>query len=535
MAYLEIQTHRKNPIGLLRQSYREDGKVKKETLGRITGFSLEELKAFQATFKGQTIGLNEIEIVNSREYGASHTLLTYIKSIGLDKALYSRPSEQWVKLVIGMIIGRLLYKGSKLSLTRTLDYTTLWSQLGIGDIAHDVNFFYDAMDELFKRQGAIQKKLANRHLQNGELLLYDITSSYVVGEYSDTELVSYGYNRDRKKGFEQIVIGLLCNQEGCPIGVEVFQGNTRDNTTVEGQIKKITNQYGFSKITFIGDRGMIQPDSIENMSSLQDDGLTLTSVTALTHSKLKKVCVEHQLTNEKEEIFPAERVFSEYPDKRVVLYYNSQRAKESQETRRALMTKTEQALKGVQDKKRPVTDDVVGVRVGKVINQYKVGKFFNVLIKNGQLKWTIKQDLVKEEEKYDGLYAVVTDVPKEQLNSKDIVHQYKRLSRVEQAFRVLKSSLLELRPIRHHTDDRIRGHVFLCMLSYYVTWHMTKDLQPILEKRTSGQGWSCTMDDILENLKSIRENELIVNDVPVKKVTTANSKQQKIIDLLLNQ
>lgn len=535
MAYLDIQKHRKNPVGLLRHSYREDGKVKKETLGRITGFTLEQLQLFQAALQGKVIKIDEMNITRSREYGASNTLIQLIQSIGLDQMIYSRTSESWMKLVLGMIIGQLLYKGSKLSLTRIASFTTLWSQLGVEEMASDANNLYDAMDELYKRQSAIQRKLAKKHLHDGELLLYDITSSYLVGDYDKSDLVDFGYNRDRKRGFEQIVIGLMCNQEGCPIGVEVFRGNTSDKDTVEDQLKKVTQHYGLSKITFFGDRGMIHPNSLEEMPSLSDDGVSLSSVTALTHSKIKKICKEHQLTNKNEETFPIELPFSELPGKRVVVYYNPQRAQESQQTRQSLIKKTEDSLKEIQNRKRPVKDDVVGIRVGKVINKYKVGKLFDIQINNGKLNWTLRTETIENEASYDGLYAVVTDVSEEDMPTEDIVRNYKRLSRVEQAFRVLKSSLLELRPMYHRMDERICSHVFICMLAYYVYWHMADALSPLWTENTSGQNWNFTMDYVLENLKVIQENDINVQDMTVKKINEATEEQQRIIDLILRK
>lgn len=531
--HLDIQKHRKNPVGVLRRSYREDGKVKKETLGRITGVPLEQLRLIQASLQGKTMMMDDFTITQSREYGASNTLIQLMKSIGLDKAIYSRPSENWVKLVIGMIVGRILYKGSKLSLTRLSAFSSLWNQLGIEHLAQNVNELYSAMDQLHQRQQAIQKKLANKHIQQGHLLLYDITSSYLVGDYNKSDLVHFGYNRDKKRGFEQIVIGLMCNHDGCPIGVKVFRGNTSDQSTVEEQLYTVTKQYGMKNLTFIGDRGMIRPDSLESMTSLQDEEITLSSVTALTHANIRKLCEEHQLTNKDHEQFPKTLTFQAFPGKRVVLYYNPKRAVEDAQTRRILIEKTEQLLTEIQQRKRPVTDAELGIRVGKVINRYKVGKFIDPMIKVGKLNWTLKEDIIAREAQYDGLYAVVTDVSVDDMSADDVVQNYKRLSKVEQAFRVLKSSLLELRPIYHRTDERIGSHVFLCMLSYYVYWHMTQRLTPLLQENQSGQAWQYTMDSIIENLKAIQENEIDIKGVTAKQITKPNKEQQRFIDLLL--
>ena len=531
--HLDIQTHRKNPVGVLRRSYREDGKVKKETLGRITGVSLEQLRLIQASLQGKTMMTDDFTITHSREYGASHTLIQLVKSIGLDKVIYSRPSEDWVKLVIGMIVGRILYKGSKLSLTRLSAFSSLWSQLGVEHLAQNVNELYSAMDQLHQRQKAIQKKLAKKHIQQGHLLLYDITSSYLVGDYSDSDLVHFGYNRDKKRGFEQIVIGLMCDQEGCPIGVKVFRGNTSDQSTVEEQLYTMTKQYGMKNLTFIGDRGMIQPDSIESFVSLQDEQISLSSVTALTHANIRKLCEEHQLTNKDHKQFPKALTFHAFPGKRVILYYNPKRAEEDSQTRQILIEKTEQLLSEIRLRKRSVTDAQLGIRVGKVINRYKVGKFIEPTIKDGKLNWSLKKYLLEREAQYDGLYAVITDVSVDDMSADDVVQNYKRLSKVEQAFRVLKSSLLELRPIYHRTDDRIGSHVFLCMLSYYVHWHMSQRLAPLWKENKSGQEWRYTMDSLIENLKAIQENEVEVRGVTAKHINKPNKEQQRLMDLLL--
>lgn len=531
--HLDIQTHRKNPVGVLRRSYREDGKVKKEALGRITGVPLEQLHLIQASLQGKTMMIGDFTITNAREYGASNTLIQLIKSIGLDKVIYSRPSEGWVKLVIGMIVGRILYKGSKLSLTRLPTFSSIWSQLGAEHLAKDVNELYVAMDYLHDRQKMIQKKLAKQHIQHGHLLLYDITSSYLVGDYEDSDLVHFGYNRDKKRGFEQIVIGLMCNQDGCPVGVEVFRGNTSDQSTVEDQLYKVTMQYGMKHLTFIGDRGMIQPDSIESMTSLQDDQATLSSVTALTHANIRKLCEEHQVTNKDHNQFPKALTFHVFPGKRVVLYYNPKRAEEDSQTRQKLIEKTEELLAEIQQRKRPVSDAKLGIRVGKVINRYKVGRFIDPTIKDGKLTWSLKEDVMKREVQYDGLYAVITDASADDMPDGDVVQNYKRLSQVEQAFRVLKSSLLELRPIYHRTDNRICSHVFLCMLSYYVHWHMTQRLAPLWQENKTGQAWHNTMDSVIEKLKVIQEYEVEVMGVTAKQITKPNAEQQRLMDLLL--
>ena len=240
--HIEIQTHRQNPYGLLRNSYREGAKVRHETICRFSGLSLGQLRAMQAALQGKTVMKSDFKITKSREFGASFACVAIAKELGLHKAIYSRPSEDWVRICLGMIAGRLVYAGSKLSLPQCGSYSALWKVCGIeggieGEV--DVNMCYAAMDKLTERQDAIQKSLAERHLADGVLVLYDITSCCLEGEYENSELVAFGYNRDKKRGHGQIVISLLCAKDGCPVAVEVLKGNTKDETAVLRKVREI--------------------------------------------------------------------------------------------------------------------------------------------------------------------------------------------------------------------------------------------------------------------------------------------------------
>ena len=283
--HLEIQTHRKNPYGLLRSSYRVDGKTLHDTICRIKGLSLEQLRAMRSAIQGKTIAKEYFKITWSREYGASYASAALIKKTGLDREIFSRPAEEWVRSCLAMIAGRLVYAGSKLSLSHCGTYSALWEVCGIeGEV--DVNVHcYEAMDRLLERQEAIQKKLAKKHLSKGMLVLYDITSSYMEGEYAGSELVDFGYNRDRKRGHEQVVISLLCTKEGCPVAVEVLRGNTKDETTVLSKIEEIREKYGIEKVVFVGDRGMLTQAKYERI-----DHETVKVISALSHNAIKKLC-----------------------------------------------------------------------------------------------------------------------------------------------------------------------------------------------------------------------------------------------------
>ena len=254
--HLEIQCHRSNPVGLLRSSFREDGKIKHSNHGRITGLNLDQLKLIQAAFRGDVVPKDSplaFKIIGSKEYGASYALLELAKELELDKMLYSR-SERWVSDCLAMIVGRVVYAGSKLALSNQWKNTALWELCGVKGPVDVEDHCYLPMDRLLERQKAIQRSLAKRHLASGQLVLYDITSTYFEGEYVNSDIVFFGHNRDRKRGYEQVVLGLVCNAQGCPVGVEVFAGNTLDAQTVLDKIQELRKEYGLAEIVFVGDQ-----------------------------------------------------------------------------------------------------------------------------------------------------------------------------------------------------------------------------------------------------------------------------------------
>src|SRR3974377_1448962 len=279
--HLEIQRHRGTPVGLIRSSFREQGKVKHATHGRITGLTFEQLKLLQAAFRGDVVpkgSAEDFQIRASKEYGASYALLELAKELGLDRALYSR-KEAWVQDCLAMIVGRIVYAGSKLALSNQWKNTALWELSGVeGKVDVDLHC-YLPMDRLLERQSAIQRTLAARHLKDGHLVLYDITSSYFEGAYTQSDIVTFGYNRDGKRGHEQMVIALLCSAEGCPVGAEVFAGNTQDASTVPEKIAQLQRQYGLKEIIFVGDRGMISKVVAEKIKGIEG----LHTISALTH------------------------------------------------------------------------------------------------------------------------------------------------------------------------------------------------------------------------------------------------------------
>lgn len=531
--HLEIQTHRKNPYGLIRTTYRdENNKIIHKTVSRITGLDFQTLKLIQAAMQGNVVLKEDFSITRSREYGASCALLQLAKELGLDRILYSRTSELWVRDCLAMIIGRVIYAGSKLSLTTVSKDSCLWELCGIMETNIDVNHHcYEAMDELLKRQETIQKKLARKHLNDNAIILYDITSSYLEGEYQDSSLVEYGYNRDKKRGHAQIVIGLICNKDGCPVAVEVFKGNTKDENTVQNKIHEIKDMYGVKDAIFVGDRGMVTKTQFDIMQ--EDEKDYIKTISALTHARLKELCAENNIqVTMLDKVNVIEVTMPEQEGIRYAVSWNPVRAEKDKDTRQKLIQKTETELEKVVALKRKKTDGEMGIRVGKVINKYKVGKYFKVSIENGKLTYSLDQAAIDEDEKFDGFYAIFTDVDEKDMTIQEALESYRKLVFCEQSFRNLKNPQLAIRPIFHRNDDRIKCHVFICMLSYYLLWHMNQRLSPLTKEDDDGKNQKYTVKHIIERLKSIRKEEIDFSDIKTEIITEPDEEQQQFLDLI---
>ena len=522
--HLDIRAQGKKPYALLRNSYREDGKVKKETICCISGLPLEQLRAMQAAIQGKTIMKEDFKITSSREYGASYSCVELMKSLGLDKAIYSRTSEEWARASLAMIAGRVVYAGSKLSLSHCGSYSALWEVCGIGGAINVDTHCYDAMDKLLERQDAIQKALAKRHLEGGILVLYDITSSYMEGEYASSDLVCFGYNRDGKRGHEQIVISLLCSKDGCPVAVEVFKGNTKDETTVLDKIKELQERYSMEKVVFVGDRGMVTQAKYERL-----DHDVIKVISALTHGAIKSLCDKETIQLG---MFDEKNIVEVIDGNlRYCLCKNPDMAKKEAATRDALLKKTMEELDKIiaYTKKTKYSKEM---RVGKVVNKYKMGKFITFDGAGENLSYVLNEGMVEQESCLDGCYVIYTDVLPEDMTAVEAVENYKSLMRVEQAFRNMKQVRLEIRPVYHKTDDRIRCHVFICMLAYYVMWHMKQRLQSLFESDGVGKDRKYTFDSIMESLKCIRKETVDICGVESSVITTPTDVQKHILQLL---
>ena len=529
--HLEIQKHRSSFYGVLRSSYREDGLVKHSNHGRITGLALEQLQLIQAAFRGEVVPKDSpdaFQILSSKEYGASCALLALAKELGLPQMLYSR-NEPWVNDCLAMIVGRILYAGSKLSLSHQWKSTVLWELCGVSGPVDVEEHCYEPMDRLLDRQKAIQKTLAAKHLQEGCLVLYDITSSYLEGAYEESEIVLFGYNRDGKRGHEQICLGLLCNEHGCPVGVEVFPGNTQDASTVLQKVQELQTEYGLKKVIFVGDRGMVTQANVKELQGVE--GLHLIS--ALTHQQivalLERKVITAELFDEKKVV---EVIDPENPKRRYGLCRNPESAKREGVTRQRLLDLTQDGLRKIAQSRRKSTDEKIGARVGRVLQQYKMGKFVVWKVVAGKLEWSLDQARIDQEKIFDGCYIISSDVPAEQMAQQKVVASYKSLSLVEGAFRNLKTVSLEMRPVFHKKDDRICSHVFLCMLAYYVQWHAQQRLQPLFAKDGKGKDRQWTFSNVMERLKALRRQRVKVSGIEFEQVAEAEADQREILDLM---
>lgn len=529
--HLEIQKHRASCYGVLRSSYRQDGKIKHSNHGRITGLPLEQLQLIQAAFRGDVVpkeAPEAFQVLSSKEFGGASALLALAKELGLPKLIYSR-HEPWVNDCLALIVGRLLYAGSKLSLSHQWKNTVLWELCGVPGPVDVETHCYAAMDRLLARQPAIQKALAQKHLQDGCLVLYDITSSYFEGAYAESEIVLFGYNRDGKRGHEQICLGLLCNAQGCPVGVEVFAGNTQDATTVVAKIQELQTVYGLKKVIFVGDRGMVTQANVQELQGVA--GLHLIS--ALTHKEivalLERKVITAELFDEQQVV---EVVDPANPQRRYELCRNPDSATREGTTRQRLLDLSQAALRKIAQSPRQYTADKIGARVGRVLQQYKMGKFIAWEVPQGQLEWHLDEAKIAQEKLFDGCYIISSDVPVAQLAKQQVVASYKSLSLVEGAFRNLKTVALEMRPVFHHKDDRIRSHVFVCLLAYYLQWHLQQRLKPLFAQDGKGKDRQWTFASVLERLKAWRQQRVKVNDVEFEQVAEPEADQREILELL---
>jgi transposase len=475
------------PAILLRESYRQGGKVKTRTLANITHLSSQQIAALRLALAGSLPSTSaplpdSFRISRSLPHGHVAAVLGCLRNLQLDTILDPAPGRQR-DLVIAMIVARILEPASKLATARGLHRDTLHHSLG--EMLHldsaDETELYQAMDWLLPQQARIEQALAKRQLSQGGLVLYDLTSTYFEGRHCP--LGKLGHSRDEKSGKLQIVFGLLTNASGCPVAVEVFDGNTADPKTVATQVDKLRQRFGLSDVVLIGDRGMITSARIrEDLPASQG----IQWISALRANQIQKLASGGHLQMslfDKTDL--VEIAHPDFPGERLIACFNPLLAEERARKRPDLLAATEKQLEKIaaatQRPKRPLRGKQnIGLRAGRVLNHYKMGKHFQLRIEEDSLRYERKTANIEREKKLDGIYVIRTSVKKEALSSQQVVASYKSLSGVERAFRSLKTVDLHVRPIHHRLPDRVRAHILLCMLAYYVEWHMRQLLASIL-------------------------------------------------------
>jgi len=464
---------------LLRHSYREDGKVKNETVGNLSHLPDHVIDVVRRALKGESLvpadGAFEIVEGGSRFHGHVDAVLTAMKRLGFPTLVASRASRQR-DLVIAMVAARILEPQSKLATIRWWSDTTLTELLDVGDA--DEDDLYEAMDWLVERQPHVEKKLAARHLDEDGLALYDLTSSYFEGV--TCPLAAFGHNRDGKKGKLQVNYGLLTNRQGIPVSVSVFEGNSGDPKTLLPQVDKVRKKFNIERFVLVGDRGMLTQKQVDVVQEM--DGVDW--IGALRPEAIKKLieggAIQMGLFDERN-LF--ELIHPDFPGERLVACRNHELAHRRAFKRQSLLDATVGELdkvRGMVARGRLQGQDKIGVRVGKVLNKYKVGKHFELDIRDDAFDFHIIEDKVAAEAALDGIYVIRTSLPAARMDAAQTVRSYKLLSQAERAFRSFKTVDLMVRPIRHRLEDRVRAHIFLCMLAYYVLWHMIEAWRPLL-------------------------------------------------------
>ena len=499
-----------SPTVLLRESYREGSKVCKRTLANLSALSTAQVQTIRATLRGDVLQPIDktFEITTSCSHGHVQAVSLAMQRLGFVSLLGTKPCPER-DLVCAMVASRIICPATKLATTRLWHTSTLAAEFGVTAAREDD--LYAAMDWLLAGQYRIQKKLAARHLKEDALVLYDLSSSYFEG--SHCPLAKLGYSRDGKRGTLQVNYGLLTDDRGCPVAISVHEGNTSDGTTFMPQVTRLREQFGIKRMVMVGDRGMISQKAIDEMS--KDDDLAW--ITALRSSAIRTLvqqgAVQMGLFDERNLL---EISSPDFPGERLVACRNPELAKLRAHTRDDLLAATEKDLQSIQSRVaagKLAGADKIGVAVGKVVNRYKVAKHFELTINNDSLTFTRKIDSIAAEAALDGLYIIRTSVQAQRMDAPACVRTYKSLAQVERAFRSIKTMDLKVRPIHHHLEGRVRSHIFLCMLAYYVEWHMR-------------QVWrELTFADEDQAAKLVRD--------PVAPATRSDAAMKKVLSLTL--
>jgi hypothetical protein len=462
---------------LLRRSYRQGEKVRNETVGNLSHLPEPLIEVIRRALRGETfVPVGErLQVLRSLPHGHVQAVRVAMQRLGFESLIASRPSAERDR-VCAMVAARVLAPHTKLATTRWWGTTTLAQEYGVEGA--NENALYAAMDWLLERQGAIERKLAARHLKEGSLALYDLSSSYFEGTHCP--LAKIGHNRDGKKNKLQVNYGLLTNSVGCPVAVSVYEGNTGDAKTLMPEVKKLREEFGLGHVVLVGDRGMISHKAIQELREIEGLGW----ITALKSGQIRALVegetLQLGLFDERNLV---ELSHPDYPAERLVACRNPELAKLRSHKREALLEATQKELEKVRarvESGRLKGQAAIGVRVGRVVNKYKVAKHFALEISERRFDFQRIEEQITAEAALDGIYVIRTSVPKKQMSAADAVRNYKALANVERAFRALKTVDLKVRPIHHHLEDRVRAHIFLCMLAYYVEWHLLEAWRPLL-------------------------------------------------------
>ncbi|WP_324668883.1 IS1634 family transposase [Geochorda subterranea] len=494
---------------LLRQTYREGGKVKHRTLANLSHLPEAVLELVRRALRGEPVAPvpQTVKIRQSRQHGAVAAVVGMIRQLGLDQVLYSR-SADWVRLALAVVVMRILRPSSKLGGTLWWTTTTLPQLLRLPHNGEDVNDVYRAMDELLARQAAIEAKLARRHLTANALVLYDLTSVSSGGQ--DLPVRPLRVQPGQEAGQEAVLRGLLTNDEGCPVAVEVFPGDVGDPETLQAQIARVRARFGIEYVVFVGDRGMIVKARLSDL-----EAVGFGWITALRAPEIQKLRDEGFFQPglfDRRDL--AEIADPERPGERLVVCYNPLVAEERRQKREALLSATERELAKIEARvrrrrRKPLTADEIGVAVGKVLGRWKVGKHFQLEIRDGHFAFRRKEASIAREAELDGFYVLRTNVPADRMEPAKVQATYKSLRALEQNFRTMKSAL-DLRPVYHRLEDRVRAHAFLCMLALYVRWHMERALEPLLaeDPRRSFEGLMMQLETLQRHTVEVAGQEI---------------------------
>jgi transposase len=482
--YIDIVPNRSSPPAvLLRESSREGGKIRKRTLANLSALPPDAVEVLRRSLKGEKLVAAEESVRAERSvpYGHVAAVLGTVRRLGLDQVLGTKRSPERDR-VLAMVVARVLAPDSKLATARGLGeesaFSALADALALETVSADS--LYRSLDWLLERQPAIEARLAAKHLKEGTLLLYDVSSTYLEGRRCP--LAAHGYSRDGKPGKMQLVFGLLTTAEGCPVAVEVFAGNTADPATLASAVQKTRERFGLRRVVWVADRGLLTNARIE--AELRPDAdfgwitaLRAPAVQALYEEGVLQLSLfdEQGLARIRSSAFPAERL---------IACRNPQLGAERARKREALLQATERELekivKATGRERRPLRGrEQIGMRVGRVLGRFKMGKHFRLEITDSSFGFERDPGRIDDEARLDGIYVIRTTVPEEEMSAEAAVGAYKNLSQVERAFRSCKTDL-DVRPLHHHTEPRVRAHVFLCMLAYYVEWHLRRSLAPLL-------------------------------------------------------